>query len=174
MCMAETTTVRETERKYSGGPIDADLAAALATVAAEATNASAGPPRARAVAPRRPWRRDPRHRSSTTRASVRYLEIAGPAELPGYGRTASCCASGGTPPAWGMDAGRRRRPSPRHGHVGGRGWAGRSGMRFHRPWGRRAHEVGSVDQTPWGRGSRRPGRTLPGRSPTWGRSPAPA
>jgi hypothetical protein len=45
MCMAETTTVRETERKYSGEPIDADLAAALATVAAEATNGSAGPPR---------------------------------------------------------------------------------------------------------------------------------
>jgi inorganic triphosphatase YgiF len=45
LCMAETTTVRETERKYSGEPIDADLAAALATVAAEATNGSAGPPR---------------------------------------------------------------------------------------------------------------------------------
>jgi hypothetical protein len=45
LCVAETTTVRETERKYSGEPIDADLAAALATVAAEATNGSAGPPR---------------------------------------------------------------------------------------------------------------------------------
>src|SRR4051794_32661759 len=43
--MAATTTVRETERKYSGEPIDADLAAALATVAAEATNGSVGPPR---------------------------------------------------------------------------------------------------------------------------------
>src|SRR3712207_2075008 len=33
--MVETTTVRETERKYSGAPIDADLVAALATAAAD-------------------------------------------------------------------------------------------------------------------------------------------
>ena len=43
--MAETTTVRETERKYSGEPIDADLVAALAAAAAEITQGSAGPPR---------------------------------------------------------------------------------------------------------------------------------
>ena len=43
--MAETTTVRETERKYSGEPVDADLAGALARAAAEATNGCAGPPR---------------------------------------------------------------------------------------------------------------------------------
>ena len=43
--MGETTTVRETKRKYSGAPIDADLAAALATAAAGATQGSAGPPR---------------------------------------------------------------------------------------------------------------------------------
>ena len=43
--MAETTTVRETERKYSGEPVDADLASALARAAAEATKVCAGPPR---------------------------------------------------------------------------------------------------------------------------------
>ena len=43
--MAETTTVRETERRYSGEPVDADLASALARAAAEATHRCAGPPR---------------------------------------------------------------------------------------------------------------------------------
>ena len=43
--MAETTTVRETERKYSGEPVDADLASALARAAAEAMHRCAGPPR---------------------------------------------------------------------------------------------------------------------------------
>ena len=43
--MAESTTVRETERKYSGEPVDADLAGALARAAAEATHGCAGPPR---------------------------------------------------------------------------------------------------------------------------------
>ena len=43
--MAETTTVRETERKYSGEPVDADLAGALARAAAEAMHGCAGPPR---------------------------------------------------------------------------------------------------------------------------------
>jgi CHAD domain-containing protein len=46
--MGETRTVRETERKYSGEQIDADLAAALAAAAgagAGATQGSAGPPR---------------------------------------------------------------------------------------------------------------------------------
>ena len=43
--MGETTTIRETERKYSGEPIDVNLVVALATAAAEATQGSAGPPR---------------------------------------------------------------------------------------------------------------------------------
>ena len=43
--MAETTTVRETERKYSGEPVDADLAGVLARAAAEAMHGCAGPPR---------------------------------------------------------------------------------------------------------------------------------
>jgi CHAD domain-containing protein len=43
--MGETTTVRETERKYSGEPIDVNLVVALATAAAGATPGTAGPPR---------------------------------------------------------------------------------------------------------------------------------
>ena len=43
--MAESTTVRETERKYPGEPVDADLAGALARAAAEAMHGCAGPPR---------------------------------------------------------------------------------------------------------------------------------
>jgi CHAD domain-containing protein len=43
--MVETTTVRETERKYSAEPIDANLVGALARAAAEVTQGSVGPPR---------------------------------------------------------------------------------------------------------------------------------
>src|SRR5512144_1290328 len=43
--MAATTTIRETERKYSGEPVDTDLAATLATAAAGAVHGSAGRPR---------------------------------------------------------------------------------------------------------------------------------
>jgi CHAD domain-containing protein len=43
--MGETTTVRETERKYSGEPIGVNLVVALATAAAGAMQGSAGPPR---------------------------------------------------------------------------------------------------------------------------------
>jgi hypothetical protein len=46
IALAETTTtVRETERKYSGEPVDVELAGALATAAAEAVHASPGRPR---------------------------------------------------------------------------------------------------------------------------------
>lgn len=43
--MAATTTMRETERKYSGDPVDADLAVTLATAAAEAVHGCPGRPR---------------------------------------------------------------------------------------------------------------------------------
>jgi hypothetical protein len=58
--MAATTTFRETERKYSGEPIDADLAAALATLAAEAINGSVGHRGSRWSVPCRPCTSTPR------------------------------------------------------------------------------------------------------------------